>query len=331
MGMRALVVDDHAGFRTSARFLLEMEGFEVVGEAADCASALSAAMRLRPELVLLDVQLPDGQGFDVAREMLDPGRARPDRAHLEPGRVRLRRQHPRVRRGRLRAQGRAVGRADPCPAGRGPDMHLTDATLRRLAWLAFALCCVFLARGRGGRPRRRRSAAPVARTSPRPGRLRRDHLHVPGRRAPDRPAPTAQRRRVGHAGDRALRVPSYRPLRRVRAERPARVACRVPTSPQLCRRHLGRPTLGLVGTYLILLFPDGHLPSPTVALGRLVLRARRRLRLPDDHVHAGGARGRRAARRAPIRWACRSSVGWPTCCCPRSWSSRSASCCARRP
>jgi len=73
MGITALVVDDHAGFRTSARFLLEMEGFEVVGEAADCASALSEAERLLPDLVLLDVQLPDGQGFDVAREILSRG------------------------------------------------------------------------------------------------------------------------------------------------------------------------------------------------------------------------------------------------------------------
>ncbi|MDX6325208.1 MAG: hypothetical protein QOK15_1562 [Nocardioidaceae bacterium] len=73
MSMTALVVDDHAGFRTSARFLLEMEGFQVVGEAVDAASALVAAEDLRPEFVLLDVQLPDGQGYDVAREMLARG------------------------------------------------------------------------------------------------------------------------------------------------------------------------------------------------------------------------------------------------------------------
>ena len=73
MGMRTLVVDDHAGFRTSARFLLEMEGFEVVGEAVDCASAVAAAVQLDPDVVLLDVQLPDGQGFDAARDMLDRG------------------------------------------------------------------------------------------------------------------------------------------------------------------------------------------------------------------------------------------------------------------
>jgi DNA-binding NarL/FixJ family response regulator len=73
MTMTALVVDDHAGFRTSARFLLEMEGFEVVGEAADGATAVSAAERLNPGLVLLDVQLPDSQGYDVAREILARG------------------------------------------------------------------------------------------------------------------------------------------------------------------------------------------------------------------------------------------------------------------
>ena len=73
MSMTALVVDDHAGFRTSARFLLEMKGFHVVGEAADGASAVSAAETLRPEFVLLDVQLPDSQGFDVAREILGRG------------------------------------------------------------------------------------------------------------------------------------------------------------------------------------------------------------------------------------------------------------------
>ena len=73
MSMRALVVDDHVGFRTSARFLLEMEGFEVVGEAEDGGSAVLAAERLRPDFVLLDVQLPDMLGFDVAREILGRG------------------------------------------------------------------------------------------------------------------------------------------------------------------------------------------------------------------------------------------------------------------
>ena len=73
MSMRALVVDDHAGFRTSARFLLEMEGFEVVGEAEDGASAVQAAEHLLPDFVLLDVQLPDMPGFEVAREILGRG------------------------------------------------------------------------------------------------------------------------------------------------------------------------------------------------------------------------------------------------------------------
>lgn len=71
--MTALVVDDHAGFRASARFLLEMEGFEVVGEAGDGVAALAAAERLLPEVVLLDVQLPDGPGYDVARQILARG------------------------------------------------------------------------------------------------------------------------------------------------------------------------------------------------------------------------------------------------------------------
>ena len=73
MSPTTLVVDDHAGFRASARVLLQMEGFDVVGEAADGAEAVSAAERLRPDLVLLDVQLPDSEGFDVARELLARG------------------------------------------------------------------------------------------------------------------------------------------------------------------------------------------------------------------------------------------------------------------
>jgi DNA-binding NarL/FixJ family response regulator len=64
-----LIVDDHDGFRESARALLEAEGFAVVGDAADGAAALAAALRLRPDVVLLDVQLPDVDGFAVAERL----------------------------------------------------------------------------------------------------------------------------------------------------------------------------------------------------------------------------------------------------------------------
>jgi DNA-binding NarL/FixJ family response regulator len=62
-----LVVDDHPTFRATARALLEAEGFDVIGEAEDGLGALAAIARLRPEIVLLDVQLPDIDGFEVAR------------------------------------------------------------------------------------------------------------------------------------------------------------------------------------------------------------------------------------------------------------------------
>jgi DNA-binding NarL/FixJ family response regulator len=69
MQVRVVIVDDHASFRRSARTLLELEGFEVVGEAADGAAAVDLAERLRPELVLLDVALPDTNGFEVAERL----------------------------------------------------------------------------------------------------------------------------------------------------------------------------------------------------------------------------------------------------------------------
>jgi DNA-binding NarL/FixJ family response regulator len=68
-----LVVDDHPSFRRTARALLESEGFDVVGEAADGASAIEAAKSLRPDVILLDVYLPDIDGFEVVAELTKNG------------------------------------------------------------------------------------------------------------------------------------------------------------------------------------------------------------------------------------------------------------------
>ena len=69
MAWTVLIVDDHAGFRSGARSLLEAEGFDVLGEAADGESAVEQARRLRPQVVLLDVQLPGMDGFAVAEQL----------------------------------------------------------------------------------------------------------------------------------------------------------------------------------------------------------------------------------------------------------------------
>ena len=68
-------MDDHRGFRASARRMLEADGFEVVGEAGSGADALRAARAVTPGLVLLDVQLPDVDGFDVAARLCADGDA----------------------------------------------------------------------------------------------------------------------------------------------------------------------------------------------------------------------------------------------------------------
>jgi DNA-binding NarL/FixJ family response regulator len=74
MARSVLIVDDHAGFRAQARALFAVAGYDVVGEAADGASGVRVAMDLSPDVVLLDVQLPDVTGFDVVRQI----RSQPD-------------------------------------------------------------------------------------------------------------------------------------------------------------------------------------------------------------------------------------------------------------
>jgi DNA-binding NarL/FixJ family response regulator len=65
-----LIVDDHAAFRAQARALLARDGFTVIGEAVDGAEAISSARRLRPDVVLLDIGLPDLDGFAVAERLM---------------------------------------------------------------------------------------------------------------------------------------------------------------------------------------------------------------------------------------------------------------------
>jgi DNA-binding NarL/FixJ family response regulator len=66
-----LIVDDHPSFRASARAILEADGFTILGEAEDGSTALTMLRELRPDVVLLDVQLPDMSGFDVCVECGD--------------------------------------------------------------------------------------------------------------------------------------------------------------------------------------------------------------------------------------------------------------------
>src|SRR5881409_571035 len=75
MARTVLIVDDHPSFRASARYMLEADGYEVVGEVADGTSAIEAVRELQPDVVLLDIRLPDVDGFQVAARLAADGAA----------------------------------------------------------------------------------------------------------------------------------------------------------------------------------------------------------------------------------------------------------------
>ena len=71
MAETVLIVDDHPGFRAAARRLLEADSYDVVGEAPDGETALTASRSLAPDVVLLDIQLPGIDGFEVAARLAE--------------------------------------------------------------------------------------------------------------------------------------------------------------------------------------------------------------------------------------------------------------------
>jgi DNA-binding NarL/FixJ family response regulator len=73
MPTTVLIVDDHPSFRATARAILQADGFEVIGEAETGVAGLESAKELQPDVVLLDVQLPDFNGFEVASRLTSNG------------------------------------------------------------------------------------------------------------------------------------------------------------------------------------------------------------------------------------------------------------------
>ena len=73
MALRSLIVDDNAGYLAAARALLEREGVSVIGVASSCAEAVQLAGKLHPDVALVDIDLGDESGFDVARRLAGAG------------------------------------------------------------------------------------------------------------------------------------------------------------------------------------------------------------------------------------------------------------------
>ena len=73
MALRSLIVEDNAGYLAAARALLEREGVSVVGVASSCAEAVQLAGKLHPDVALVDIDLGDESGFDVARRLAGAG------------------------------------------------------------------------------------------------------------------------------------------------------------------------------------------------------------------------------------------------------------------
>jgi DNA-binding NarL/FixJ family response regulator len=73
--LTVVIVDDHPSFRAVARMMLETDGFAVVGTEEDGESGVAGTLRLEPDIVLLDVELPDIDGFEVAARLREAGSA----------------------------------------------------------------------------------------------------------------------------------------------------------------------------------------------------------------------------------------------------------------
>jgi DNA-binding NarL/FixJ family response regulator len=71
--LTVVIVDDHPSFRAVAQMVLETDGFAVVGTATDGESGVASTLRLAPDVVLLDVELPDIDGFEVAARLRQAG------------------------------------------------------------------------------------------------------------------------------------------------------------------------------------------------------------------------------------------------------------------